>query len=172
MSPRRYSIPTPLGALVSEWSDGGLSALKWTKAARPQAERRLRTEEGRAGKELIKALGRYFSGRRVDFGRVDIALDLKAASEWGLLVWKELLRIPYGEVTTYGEVARRLGRPSSARAVGGACGRNPVVILVPCHRVVASNGLGGYGAGLFRKERLLELEAGGQARAEGVRLEA
>lgn len=154
------------------WSDEGLSALNWTEAARPQAERRLKTEEGRAGKELLKALGRYFSGRRVDFRRVDIALDLKAASEWGLLVWKELLRIPYGEVTTYGEVARRIGRPSSARAVGGACGRNPVVILVPCHRVLGASGLGGYGAGLFRKERLLEIEANGAGGRRGVRLEA
>jgi methylated-DNA-[protein]-cysteine S-methyltransferase len=73
--------------------------------------------------------------------------------------WKQLQRIPYGEVISYGEQARRLGNPKASRAVGSANGRNPVAIIVPCHRVIASTGkLGGYGGGLSRKEYLLALE--------------
>jgi len=74
-------------------------------------------------------------------------------------VWGELVRVPHGSVVTYGELARRLGRPGAARAAGGACARNPVPIVVPCHRVVAADGsLGGYAAGIAVKRALLELE--------------
>jgi methylated-DNA-[protein]-cysteine S-methyltransferase len=69
-----------------------------------------------------------------------------------------MARIPYGETVTYGELAALAGNPRAARAVGGACGRNPVLIIVPCHRVVASHGLGGFGGGLDLKQRLLHLE--------------
>ncbi len=76
-------------------------------------------------------------------------------------VWAELLKIPYGKRRTYGELAAKLGRPRGARAVGGACGANPVPILVPCHRVVAAEGsLGGFGAGIAVKQALLDIESG------------
>jgi len=73
-------------------------------------------------------------------------------------VWSELTRIPYGETISYGEVARRVGRPSAPRAVGQANGRNPIPVIVPCHRVVASDGIGGYGGGLNVKRKLLAVE--------------
>ena len=76
-------------------------------------------------------------------------------------MWHELTRIPYGETISYGELARRIGRPDLARAVGTANGQNPIAVIVPCHRVIGSNGkLVGYGGGLDNKRRLLELEAG------------
>ena len=73
-------------------------------------------------------------------------------------VWAELSRIPYGETISYGELARRVGRPRGPRAVGQANGKNPIAIIVPCHRVVAGNGIGGYGGGLPLKRALLTLE--------------
>jgi methylated-DNA-[protein]-cysteine S-methyltransferase len=77
-------------------------------------------------------------------------------------VWSELLKIPYGKRRTYGELAAKLGRPRGARAVGAACGANPVPILVPCHRVVGAEGsLGGFGAGVAVKQALLDIEGGG-----------
>jgi methylated-DNA-[protein]-cysteine S-methyltransferase len=78
-------------------------------------------------------------------------------------VWDELLKIPYGETTTYGELARRLGTPNAARAVGAANGRNPIPVIVPCHRVIGSNGaLTGFGGGLPTKRKLLDLEQASQ----------
>lgn len=79
-------------------------------------------------------------------------------------VWEELSRIPYGESITYKELAAGLGRPGAARAVGQALAKNPVPIIVPCHRVVATHGLGGFGPGLTWKKRLLELEAAHKAK--------
>src|ERR687896_582167 len=83
-------------------------------------------------------------------------------------VWRALRDIPYGETTSYGEIARRLGRPSASRAVGVANGRNPIAVIVPCHRVIGSDGsLTGYGGGLERKRLLLDLEAARVARPRG-----
>jgi methylated-DNA-[protein]-cysteine S-methyltransferase len=80
---------------------------------------------------------------------------------WERLVWDALLRIPYGETRSYGEIAVELGQPGAARAVGLANGRNPVSVIVPCHRVIGASGtLTGYGGGLERKRQLLDLEAG------------
>src|SRR5699024_2824679 len=102
------------------------------------------------------ALTDYFAGRPPLLP----ALDLHG-SAFDLEVWSALVTIPYGETITYGELAARIGKPSAARAVGSANGRNPVAILVPCHRVVASGGgLGGYAGGLARKRWLLAHEAG------------
>ena len=97
----------------------------------------------------------YFAGRRREFG---IALDPQG-TPFQQRVWQALLRIPIGRLSTYGEIARELGLPAAARAVGAAVGRNPIGIIVPCHRVIGSNGsLTGYAAGLPRKESLLRLE--------------
>jgi methylated-DNA-[protein]-cysteine S-methyltransferase len=102
-----------------------------------------------------RALADYFAGRTPQLP----ALDLKG-TEFQRSVWRALLDIPFGEVRTYGELARALGRPGAARAVGAANGRNPVAILVPCHRVVAAGGrLGGYAGGLETKRKLLAHEA-------------
>jgi methylated-DNA-[protein]-cysteine S-methyltransferase len=108
---------------------------------------------------------RLLNGERVDLG--DIPLDLGAASELERKVYAAALRIPCGEVRTYGEIAREIGAPGAAQAVGVALGRNPVPILVPCHRVLASGGKsGGFSApgGVSTKFRMLEIE---RARREG-----
>ncbi|HCB97801.1 MAG TPA: hypothetical protein DEP78_06025 [Verrucomicrobiales bacterium] len=87
-------------------------------------------------------------------------LDLSAGTGFQQAVWRALMQIPYGATQTYGELALRIGNPDASRAVGTACGRNPVPVLVPCHRVVASGGkLGGFSAGLSWKRTLLNLEA-------------
>jgi O-6-methylguanine DNA methyltransferase len=99
-------------------------------------------------------LGEYLAGRRREF---DLLLDLKGTT-FQLEVWAALRRIPFGRVVTYGQLAAMVGRLGAARAVGQANGANPVAVIVPCHRVVASGGLGGYGGGLARKRLLLGLE--------------
>lgn len=110
--------------------------------------------DGRAA-EAGAQLREYFAGRRRSF---DVALDLRG-TEFQVAVWGELLRIPYGETITYAELARRIGRPSAIRAVGAANGANPIAVIVPCHRVVGSNGsLTGYGGGIERKQWLLAHE--------------
>ena len=97
----------------------------------------------------------YANGRRKTF---DVPLAL-AGSEWQKAVWMELMRIPFGETRSYGEVADALGRPGAARAVGSANARNVLPVVVPCHRVIAADGtLGGFNGGLHLKERLLEHE--------------
>jgi len=104
-------------------------------------------------------LERYFSGERVSFSSVP--LDLVCGTAFQQDVWRKLMEIPYGEVRSYGWVAREIGRPGAVRAVGGACGQNPLPPIVPCHRVVGSKGeLTGYSGpgGISLKKRLLELE--------------
>jgi len=102
-----------------------------------------------------RELAEYLAGRRRTFA-VGVCLD--ALSAFRRAVSRALRRVPYGRTVTYGELARRAGRPDAARAVGQAMARNPVPILVPCHRVVAADGLGGFGGGLALKRRLLALE--------------
>jgi len=103
----------------------------------------------------LTQLGEYFSGARREF---DLPLDTRG-TPFQEAVWAEVARIPYGTTTTYGEVARRIGRPRAARAVGGANGANPLPIIIPCHRVIGAGGsLTGYGAGLAIKAALLQLE--------------
>jgi methylated-DNA-[protein]-cysteine S-methyltransferase len=99
-------------------------------------------------------LEEYFAGERTVFD-VPMALD---GTPFQREVWGELTRIPYGQTISYGELARRVGRPKGPRAVGQANGRNPIPIIVPCHRVVAGNGLGGYGGGRPVKRALLAVE--------------
>jgi methylated-DNA-[protein]-cysteine S-methyltransferase len=103
-----------------------------------------------------RELDEYFAGKRRDF---DLVTDLSPIPAFQQLVLQELARVPFGEVTTYGALASRIGKPRAARAVGGALNRNPVPIVLPCHRVVGSTGsLVGYAGGLDRKEALLRLE--------------
>jgi methylated-DNA-[protein]-cysteine S-methyltransferase len=100
-------------------------------------------------------LSDYLAGKRRDF---DFPLDLRG-TQFQLSCWNQLLKIPYGEVITYAELARQVRRPQAFRAVGHANGQNPIAIIVPCHRVIASDGtLGGYGGGLPMKQWLLDLE--------------
>jgi methylated-DNA-[protein]-cysteine S-methyltransferase len=111
--------------------------------------------DDRAFPEVVDQLEAYFAGGRTDF---DLELGL-AGSEFQRRVWQALLTIPYGETRSYGQVAEQIGASGAARAVGLANGRNPIAIIVPCHRVIGASGsLTGYGGGLDRKRSLLELE--------------
>ncbi len=108
--------------------------------------------------ELLK---KYFNGVPVDF---DIELDLSLGTPFQRCVWETALRIPYGQVQSYGWIAREIENPKAMRAVGGAMGANPLAIIVPCHRVVRSDGgLGGYGGGLHWKRKLLAMERKAEA---------
>jgi O-6-methylguanine DNA methyltransferase len=112
-------------------------------------------------RQAMDELRRYLAGERVQF---TCPLDL-CGTPFQVAVWQELVRIPYGEVRTYAEIARAIGRPTATRAVGMANGANPVAIIVPCHRVIGSNGtLTGYGGGLPTKHWLLRLEGNSQFR--------
>ncbi len=148
----RARLRSPVGPLTVEVTDLGLVGISFggKGAARPPVTAAARThlEAARA------ALADYFAGRPPALPPLDLR-----GGDFDRAVWNALLAIPFGEVRTYGQVAAGLGRPGAARAVGGAVGRNPVVILVPCHRVVAAGGrLGGFAGGLERKRRLLAHE--------------
>ena len=106
-------------------------------------------------RDVARQLEEYFAGTRQQF---DIPIHMEG-SDFRKKVWIALTRIPYGETRTYGEIAEAIGSPGGARAVGGACNHNPIMIIVPCHRVIGGNGkLVGFGGGLPMKEALLRLE--------------
>jgi methylated-DNA-[protein]-cysteine S-methyltransferase len=143
---------TPIGRLVLE-CDGDVLVGVWL----PNERRHVRNDADDVPpvlKETASQLDEYFAGERTDF---DVRMELDG-TDFQREVWTELTRIPYGETISYGELARRVGRPSAPRAVGQANGRNPIPIIVPCHRVLASNGIGGYGGGLKVKRALLAVE--------------
>ncbi|BDG09802.1 methylated-DNA--[protein]-cysteine S-methyltransferase [Anaeromyxobacter paludicola] len=145
---------SPLGPIAVEASDEGVCALHL--GARTPARPPVSALTRRHVEDALAALEDYFAGRAPP--RLP-AFDLRG-TEFERTVWEELLRIPFGETRTYGEIALALGRPGAARAVGAANGRNPVAILVPCHRVVQAGGrLGGYAGGLDAKRWLLAHEA-------------
>lgn len=111
--------------------------------------------------ELLKRtkdiLDRYFDGESVDFREIPVKIE--NGTDFQNLVWNTIHQIPHGEVRSYKWIAEKIGRPKAVRAVGNATGSNPVTIIIPCHRVIGSNGnLGGYGGGLERKQQLLTLE--------------
>ena len=144
-------VPSPVGVFSVEGDERAVSALYLPH------ERR-RASSGVAPKAVataVQQLGEYFAGQR---RRFNVSLAETDATEFQRSVWSTLQEIPYGSVMTYGEVAAAAGHPGAHRAVGNANHANPVPVLVPCHRVVASNGLGGYGGGDTVKRFLLELE--------------
>jgi O-6-methylguanine DNA methyltransferase len=159
---------SPVGPLFLASSERGLVALEFDQrlpgqqTIRPnprdlRAERKeVRFEESaRSMDRYVGELEEYFAGTRREFS---FPLDLRG-TEFQLACWSALLAIPYGETRTYADIARAVGRPQGFRAVGMANNRNPVAIVVPCHRVIASDGtLCGYGGGLDIKRKLLELE--------------
>jgi methylated-DNA-[protein]-cysteine S-methyltransferase len=152
-------VDSPVGTLLVAATEAGVCRVSFVPdvdaLARAVGPRVLRVPA--RIDETREQLEQYFAGERRDF---DVAVDLRAAP-FQRAVLTELARVPYGEVATYGELARRIGRPRAARAVGGALNRNPVPIVLPCHRVVGAGGsLVGYAGGLERKQTLLALEAG------------
>jgi methylated-DNA-[protein]-cysteine S-methyltransferase len=144
---------SPVGTLTVEASDEGVCGIRFGGGERPRPPITARTRENLEA--ALRALSDYFGGRPPRLPPLDLR-----GTPFRLSVWRELVAIPWGDVRTYGEVARRLGRPAAARAVGGANHHNPVAILVPCHRVVAGGGrLGGYAGGVAVKAKLLAHEA-------------
>jgi len=154
-------VESPIGELVVATSDHGLASISFDtdpkrldRLARIAGPRVLRSP--RSVDLARRELDEYFEGRRQTF---DLTLDLRALPGFTITVLEELARVPYGETTTYGELARRAGHPRAARAVGTVMNRNRIPIVLPCHRVVGSTGsLTGYAGGLDRKLTLLELE--------------
>jgi methylated-DNA-[protein]-cysteine S-methyltransferase len=153
---------SPLGTLLVAATERGLCRISFD----PEPEREVEALARAFGPRVLRSprpvegarreLDEYFAGGRRAF---NLPLDLSPLPAFQRLVLDELVHVPFGRVETYGGLAARLGRPRAARAVGGALNRNPVPIVVPCHRVVGSTGsLVGYGGGLERKERLLALE--------------
>jgi len=154
---RLYSIRTKWGTFAAGFTDGGLSRFEFPRGAASRRERlpKLTPGDELAAARLLADLRRYFAGEPVRFRT---PLDLSAGTAFQQKVWRRMSRIPYGRVVTYGRIARDVASPGAARAVGSACGRNPVGLVNPCHRVVASNGIGGFGGGLRLKRRLLRHE--------------
>ncbi|MCK9422015.1 MAG: methylated-DNA--[protein]-cysteine S-methyltransferase [Bacteroidales bacterium] len=145
----RAFLKTPIGFLEITGSEKGIQSLSFLNF-------RVRIHHVPSSlKSSIEQLKEYFAGSRKTF---DLPLDLKG-SAFQIQVWSELQKIPYGEIISYLELARRIGNLNALRAVGGANGRNPVSIIIPCHRVLGHDGkLVGYGGGLWRKKWLLEHE--------------
>jgi methylated-DNA-[protein]-cysteine S-methyltransferase len=145
------TFESPVGRLLLTGSERSLTGLYTNGHKPPSGARR---DPGRFAEE-IRQLGAYFAGELRHF---DIAVE-RAGTAFQLQVWDAMRTIDYGSTVPYAELARRVGRPSAARAVGAACGCNPITIVVPCHRVVGSNGsLTGYAGGVSTKRALLALE--------------
>ncbi|NCF14576.1 MAG: methylated-DNA--[protein]-cysteine S-methyltransferase [Gammaproteobacteria bacterium] len=149
-------LDTPIGELLLAGEDGALSMIGFPKGSmRREPEADWIFNEAQLA-DARRQLREYFAGERRDF---DLPLRLQG-TEFQVSVLEALQDIPYGETTSYGEIAKRIGRPKAVRAVGAANGRNPIPIVVPCHRVIGSTGdLTGFGGGLDTKEALLRLEA-------------
>jgi methylated-DNA-[protein]-cysteine S-methyltransferase len=152
----RYTqIDSPVGPLLLVADDVGLRQILFVNGRHPARPAPEWTPDARPLEETARQLRSYFAGEREQF-------DLPLAPEGTKFqqeVWHRLCEIPYGETVSYGELARRIGNPKASRAVGLANGSNPLPIVIPCHRVIGSNGkLTGYGGGLPIKEKLLALE--------------
>jgi methylated-DNA-[protein]-cysteine S-methyltransferase len=152
----KYRIETQWGDfLVAFGDDGRLRNLQLPGAQAGQESRPLLgNQEGEAGEKLRQELLAYLAGQSITF---TTRVDLKGTS-FQLRVWSALGTVPWGETRTYGQLAELCAAPRAARAVGSACGANPIAIVIPCHRILAASGLGGYGGGLQWKKRLLALE--------------
>jgi methylated-DNA-[protein]-cysteine S-methyltransferase len=155
-------VDTPVGSLLVATTERGLCRISYDS----EPERELDGLAKAFGVRVLRSprpidparrqLDEYFAGSRQHF---DLATDLALQADFNRRVLRELARVPYGEVVTYGELAARAARPRAARAVGTVMNRNPLPIVLPCHRVIGANGkLVGYAGGLERKETLLRLE--------------
>jgi methylated-DNA-[protein]-cysteine S-methyltransferase len=145
---------SPIGPLEVSGTSEGIVSVTFVKTRLPN-DRKL----PECVKEGIRQLEEYFKGARKNFS---LKLLLQG-TPFQKLVWQRLKKIPYGKLASYGEVARAIGKPNAYRAVGNANNKNPIAIIIPCHRVIGSDGtLVGYGGGLWRKEWLLDHEKRGR----------
>ena len=151
------TVESPIGELLLLGDGDALHGLYMQDGRRPKAISPSWAPSETPFAGVREQLREYFAGRRTSF---DVPLAI-AGAQFERRVWQALQDIPYGETVSYGEIARRVGEPTAARAVGLANGRNPIAVIVPCHRVIGADGsLTGYGGGLERKRLLLELERG------------
>lgn len=151
------SVDSPVGPLLLAGDRDTLRVLWFGRGRRTQGPDPAWTESADRFRGITSQLREYFAGRRTRF---EMALA-PAGTPFQRRVWQALLDIPYGETTTYGELARRLGDAKATRAVGLANGANPIAIVIPCHRVIGAGGaLTGFGGGLPTKRALLDLEQG------------
>lgn len=161
-------LETPLGTLVAAASEQHLIGLWFEGQAHFAGVRKdwCEAPSSRVLARCAKQVSEYFAGRRQRF---DLPLA-PSGTEFQRRVWEEIARVPYGETLSYAELAQRCGRPRATRAAGAATGRNPLSLVVPCHRILAADGgLTGYAGGVERKRRLLALEAGGPTTARPAR---
>jgi len=142
---------SPLGILKISADEKGIKEIEFAQ----EEFKSIQNSSSKIIKDCIKQLDEYFRGKRKSF---ELKLNPEG-TEFQKKVWKELLKIPYGTTLSYGEIARRIKNQKAVRAVGQAIGRNPISIVIPCHRVIGSDGsLTGYASGLWRKECLLKHE--------------
>jgi methylated-DNA-[protein]-cysteine S-methyltransferase len=158
-------VDSPFGPLTLVAADGALAGLYMDRQRHRPPEEVFGEPDATPFGPVVEQLGEYFSGQRIEF-------DLQMAffgTPFQRTVWNALCEIPYGETVSYGELAERIGRPTASRAVGLANGKNPIGIIVPCHRVIGSTGnLTGYGGGLDRKRNLLDFEQRNSAGAQSA----
>lgn len=167
MTATHTTIDSPIGELTLVARDGVLSGIYFPGHWHMPALEVFGTRSERGFEQAQQQLSEYFAGERTEF---ELETTV-AGEEFQRRVWELIDRIPYGQTTTYGEMAQELGNPALAREVGAAVGRNPLSIVVPCHRVVGKDGkLTGYAGGLERKRFLLELEGAGE-RVEAEQLQ-
>lgn len=149
---------SPVGPLTLVASALGLAGLYFEEHQHfQQPEHWRRQNQSVLFQEVQNQLDAYFAGTRQHF---DLPLDISSGTAFQRAVWQALLTVPYGQTASYAQIAQQIGRPAAVRAVGAANGRNPLSIVVPCHRIIASNGaLTGYAGGLLNKTYLLQHEA-------------
>ncbi len=148
------TMKSPAGELYIACRDGKITDVLFSRPLK-EFPGSMWEKSDKPFRKTKKQLGEYFRGERKKFD-LDLAPE---GTRFQLAAWRQLRRIPYGETISYGEQAKRMGSPRAARAVGAANGKNPISIIVPCHRVIGANGsLTGFGGGLDKKKKLLDLE--------------
>jgi methylated-DNA-[protein]-cysteine S-methyltransferase len=150
---------SPIGGIEIFWDDKGVAKICFAAQDKKNLVEIPATDSYKVayGKIVVSELEEYFAGKRCKFS---LKNSLQTGTEFQRLVWDDILKIPFGETRTYAQIARNINRPGAARAVGMACNQNPLCIIVPCHRVVGSQGsLTGYAGGLAKKQWLLEYES-------------
>lgn len=157
------SFNTPIGKIFVSKTSKGINLITWQKSEWGKYYQKNREQLKRDDnklKSLRDKMTKYFSGKRVIFKE---KLDLLTGTRMEKRIWKDMQKIPYGQTRSYKWLASKVGNRKLARAVGGACSRNPIPIIIPCHRVVKSDGgLGGFSGGLDKKRKLLKIEKYGK----------